>query len=1150
MNKDYPKLVELTLEEQKQQLSEYESVLETETDYNTRLSYERLILQQNQNIRGLEEVLSGQTVPLAGVTPAVAFTKNLIEEQSESADPLTITPSSGLILTDTYRLERVLGRGGMGEVWLATHLLLNEPRAIKLVLSNRSNDPESLERFIQGEARNSLRLIHPNIVRIYDLARHQKTPFIVMEYIGGSESGASDLKAWIKARGRLTLEQIADLLDQIAAGLEVAHRQGLIHCDLKPTNLLMTASGTVKIADFGLVRDLEVKNSGAKGVGTPLYLAPEQAQGNAVTASDIYSLGIILYELLTGYPPFRGNRTSLLVQHASLEPLPPNEFDPQIPASVSEVVLKALAKQPDKRYTTALEFAAAFRQALPKTRLGLSGGAIQTNLPEVNNQLLGREKEVAQVTALFKQPNPRLVSLTGVGGTGKTRLALEIAQALISDFSGGVYFVNLENIRESLGIVSEVAHSLGVRESKGQSLQEAVKLALQGEILLLLDNFEQLISHKELLVEWLDAAPDLKLLVTSRIPLDLPQEQNYPLEPLGLPDPKDSLLNPTSLQKYAAVKLFVERAQEVKKGFGLTEENCADIANICQKLDGLPLALELAAARMKLLTPRQMVERLRDRFKLLTGSSLDLPARQQTLWATIDWSYSLLDESEKRLFGRLAVFAGGCTVEAAEQICNAQNDLGIEVLDGLELLSNKNLLREIHGQDGQARCLMLQTIREYALEKLAQNGENETLSELHANYYLQKVEAAAPKLKGAEQQVALVEMDAEYDNLRQVLEWALQQNKAEVAGRLSANLWRYWYSRSYLSEGRDYLERILKLPVNALPATWAKVMQAIAFIVQSQGDFPLAIYYYNGSLKISQEYDDKPSIASILTNLGRIADHQADYEAADNYFKESLAICREIQDNWGAAANLNNLGNIAANRGEYSQAQVYYEESLELVRVVGDKIYIASGLNNLGNLAAHRGDLNQAHKYFEESLILRREVGDKQGASFALTNLGAVAYVQENYPLALQYYLEGLQTRREIGDKFGIAASLTNLGLLAYKQQKYPEGLGYFRESLVLKKELVDKYGIAVALLGLAAIAAKVGVKESSTLQLQRAARLVGATSAMLSAINGVLQPAEREIYDEVIEATRSHLGEAVLTSIFAEGQALSADEAVNLGLA
>ncbi len=610
---------------------------------------------------------------------------------------------SGTLITNTYRLEKMLGQGGMGQVWLATHTLLNEPRAIKFFHTSLQNDPQLIQRFIHGEARNSLKLpVHPNLVRVFELGQTEDSPYIVMEYIEGNSAGAN-LKDYLANLKLLDPPTVAKILEQLAEGLSVAHAYSMIHRDIKPANILITPQGNLKITDFGIVKNLESAPNltlGGYSMGTPAYMSPEQAEGKATQQSDIYSLGIVVYELLSGRVPFSGTAAAILIQHATSEPPPLAHFG----EALNAVVLKALAKTPGERYASVFEFSKAFNQALasleplpameqtvaiqtsepmplpntPTPSVVATTGSTPNNLFSTSNELLGREKEVEQITALLEQDKTRLVTLTGVGGTGKTRLSLAVARQLLSHFKDGVYFIPLEEISQREALLSAIAHTLEARQIPGQTLATSLKMILADKkMLLVLDNFEQLVQAAPVLSDLLKGLPDIKLLVTSRETLQISLEREYPVEPLSLPNLANLPENIEEYQQFTAILLFVERAKSVKPDFELTVENAPLIAQMCLALDGLPLAIELAAARVKILPPDKLLERLANRLKVLTGGARDLPGRQQTLRGAIDWSYDLLTPEERQFFNRLAVFANGCTFETAEQICNPDTELGI-----------------------------------------------------------------------------------------------------------------------------------------------------------------------------------------------------------------------------------------------------------------------------------------------------------------------------------------------------------------------------------------------------------------------------------------------------------------------------------------
>ena len=468
--------------------------------------------------------------------------------------------------------------------------------------------------------------------------------------------------------------------------------------------------------------------------------------------------------------------------------------------------------------------------------------AYRNNLPLQPTPLIGRAKEVSEVCERLSRPEVRLLTLTGAGGTGKTRLGLQAAAELTQEFEDGVYFVSLAAIRDPQLVVPAMAGTLGVKEAGGQPLLENLEYYLgEKRMLLMLDNFEQILEAAPMVAELLSAAPNLKVLATSRIPLRLYGEYEYSVPPLALPDPG----RPPSVERlthYETVRLFIERAQAAKADFSVTNDNAPAVAEICYRLDGLPLAIELAAARIKLLTPQAMLGRLGNRLKLLTGGARDLPERQRTLKSTIEWSYGLLEEDEKVLFARLSVFAGGRTMEAIEAICDAEDDLPVDVLDGLASLVDKSLLKQEEGVGGEPRFVMLETIHEFAREKLQESEEGEDIRRLHAEYFLALAEEGDPGLEeGSQQPVWLERLEEEHDNMRRALSWSLGQGQdSELALRIGAALGEFWYLRGYWSEGRRWLEEALAKSSPAPTAARARALQRVSWLTYLQGDLDRA----------------------------------------------------------------------------------------------------------------------------------------------------------------------------------------------------------------------------------------------------------------------------------------------------------------------
>jgi predicted ATPase/class 3 adenylate cyclase len=615
------------------------------------------------------------------------------------------------------------------------------------------------------------------------------------------------------------------------------------------------------------------------------------------------------------------------------------------------------------------------------------------NLPLQPTPLIGREKEIREVTERLRRSEVRLLTLTGPGGTGKTRLALQAAAELADVFEDGVFFVNLAPLTDPALVPSAIAQVLGVQESAERTLVESLQHHLREKsALLLLDNFEQVTEASATVGQLLAAGPGARVLVTSRIPLHLRGEHEYAVPPLSLPDPKQ--LPPLEqLTQYEAVRLFIERAQAAKADFQVTNSNAPAVAEICHRLDGLPLAIELAAARVKILPPQAMLTRLQSRLKLLTGGARDLPARQQTLRNAIEWSYELLSEEEKLLFHRLSVYAGGRTLEAVEAVCNPHGEL--DVLEGVSSLVDKSLLRQVEGaagDTGEPRFTMLETIHEYAQEKLEESGEAEEIGRRHAEFFLALAEEARSQLNGSEQGRWLSCLEAEHDNLRAALSRTLAQGEVELAGRLAGALWRFWNMRGHVREGRQWLREVLAGEGLSQP-TRAKALDGAGSLAWRQGEPTAAEPLYEESLSLYRELEDTRGIAGVLIGLGILAKLRGELDRAQALYEEALARCRELEPTVGIAAVaaiavlLNNLGSLADTRQEYARAESLYRESLALARQVGDANGVSLALLNLAELARRQGNLPGARVHLRESLHVARDIGHVRWATGGLALL-------------------------------------------------------------------------------------------------------------------------------------------------------------------
>ncbi len=797
------------------------------------------------------------------------------------------------------------------------------------------------------------------------------------------------------------------------------------------------------------------------------------------------------------------------------------------------------------------------------------------NLPAQATPFIERGKEVARASALVKRPEVRLLTLTGPGGTGKTRLGLQVAFEMLDQFDDGAYFVPLAPISDPTLVAPTIARTLGVKEVGGQPLTESLRSYLRDKrMLLLLDNFEQVLKASPLLADLLADCPYLKLLITSRSAIHIYGQHEFPVPPMSLPPlsaPRAAgdhtpLMPLSQLSQYEAVRLFVERAVAVKPDFAVTNENAPAVAEICHRLDGLPLAIELAATRIKILSPQAMLVRLQSRLKLLTGGAWDLPARQQTLRGAIEWSYDLLEPQEQTLFRRLSVFVGGCSLDAAEQVCGLQiadfklqndrdsntlqstinNSQSVDLFDVISSLVDKSLLRQ-EEVASEPRFWMLETIREYALEKLAEHSETSALRARHSAFFLALTEEAEPKLRGPEQLVWLTHLEREHDNIRAAMRWSVESEDAESGLRMAGALSRFWYLRGHMSEGRQCTAEALATPGAEAPTlVRAKALYNAGYLASLQGDLEQARLALEESLLIRRELGDRQGIAASLNELGSMAYRRGDYPAARTHFEESLAVRRTLEDKRAIAIPLNNLGVLAVEQGDYARARELYEEGLVIFRDLGDNHSVASLLHNLGIVVAHDGDYATARALYEESLSLRREFGDKYGIAHVLYDLGIAAQERGDYSEARALYEESLAIRREVGDKSGAGWSLLNLADVARHAGEYAHATILLKESWSLFEETGDKRGMAECLVGMGGVAA---AQSQPHYDPGRATRLFGASEALFQTIGAVMSPIHRAGYEHNVATLRTALGNASFTALWAEGQTIPPEEITTYAL-
>ncbi|MGI8641450.1 MAG: protein kinase domain-containing protein [Pyrinomonadaceae bacterium] len=985
-----------------------------------------------------------------------------------------------------YEIVRQIGAGGMGEVYLAKDKKLDRKVAVKFLNEKFSRHESNLNRFIK-EAKAASALNHPNILVVHEIGESEDAHYIVSEFVEGKT-----LREIFK-ESPLELSEVLDFSIQIANALTAAHTAHIVHRDIKPENIIVRPDGFVKILDFGLAKLIEQKvvgfedetvrqNETAKGIilGTISYMSPEQAKGERVDArTDIFSLGVVIYEMMAGRTPFAGDSMSeTFANLINSEPQPLSRFAESVPDELQRIVAKTLRKNKDERYQTMtglladlkslqkrLNFEAELehssspnKQAENKTQIFKAEVPEKTpklapnNLTENLSPIVGREKEIVEIGNLLKRGDVRLITMTGIGGTGKTRLAQAAAQSLLTDFKDGVFFIELASVTNPELVASAIAQPLGVKESGGKPILEILKDYLRDkQTLIVVDNFEQVIAAAPNIAELIHAADKLKILITSRVLLHLRAEREFVVPPLALPseDLFDDYLRAgdsdllADLQKYEAVELFVARARNARANFALSEDNARSVAEICARLDGLPLAIELAAARVKIISPQMILAKLENRLQLLTGGAKDLPARQQTICGAVAWSYDLLTEDEKRLFRRLAVFAGGFTFEAAEAVGSRRlaegsqeqfidesvkknslpsnnellptaNRLLPTVLDGITSLVDKSLLVSKEQSSGEMRFRMLETVREYALESLEKNNETEAMRRSHAAYFLALGEEAGLHLQTAQAGEWLNRLEDEHDNLRDALQW-LFENEAEMAARLAAAIRIYLINHSHLTEGREWLETALEQGDKLPAAVRFKLLNGLGYLAAIQGDYETARKFFEEDLAEGRTAGDKRRIAESLRGLGIVTCTQGDYTAARKFYEEGLAIHRELNDKLGIAASLNGLGGLALDVGDTATARPLFEESLTNFRLVGNESGICYSLLNLAGVAYINGNYEAAREYYGDVLIIAQNLGYKDRIFVCLDGFAALAAERENWKMSIQLAGAAEKLRETIG---------------------------------------------------------------------------------------------------------------------------------------
>jgi predicted ATPase/catechol-2,3-dioxygenase len=688
----------------------------------------------------------------------------------------------------------------------------------------------------------------------------------------------------------------------------------------------------------------------------------------------------------------------------------------------------------------------------------------RTNLTQPLTSLIGRDRERTEIGALLLKEAVSLITLIGLGGAGKTRLAWQVALDLLDRFADGAFFIDLASVSDPERVPALLASALDVRETAGtRSLFDSLKNYLSGkQMLLVLDNFEQVSAAAPLIAELAQTCPALKLLATSRTPLHIRAEREFPLAPFALPD-QHRWNDLNTLESNAAIQLFIDRAGLVRPGFALTNSNAPTIAEICARLDGLPLAIELAAARIKLLSPQMLLERLRQNREVLRSAARDVPERQQTLHNTIKWSYDLLDGDAQKLFRRLAVFAGGWTIDMAEVVCNGDGALHDKVFDNLNILLDNSLIKSSEAAHGEPRFSMLRTVHEYAWQRLLESGEAEPVRRWHAESYLALAEQANLHARTINQLEWLDRLEAEYDNLRVAHEWfTAQPDRIPDDLRLAGVMFLFWFARGRWTEGRQWIDQALQRPLpGGMSPQRAQVLNCAALLAVQQSDSVTARACLNESIPYARQVGDRLNLAYALSIQGLGMQIQGDAVAARQLHAESIALFRTLKDLWGLGFALYLDGMAAYWQGDYEAARADYEESILDFRTIGDKWRAAGPLGRLGDLAFRLGNSAEAQRLYTESLALFREASDKSGIATSLNPLGAAALRDGDLDRATAYYRESLELNRELGDKQGMAWALFGLGKASCRRCDFKQAENSLQQTLALLTDVGDDGGIA-----------------------------------------------------------------------------------------
>ena len=928
--------------------------------------------------------------------------------------------SPGDLLDGRYQIVAMVGEGGMGQVYLAEDNVLGQPIALKLLPAHIAEREGSLERFL-SEVRHSREVSHPNVARVHDIGTFEGRHFLTMEFVDGET-----LERLIRRIGTLPGEKAAEIAVEICSALTEVHRKGILHRDLKPANVMIDGNGHVRLTDFGLAV-VEEHGPEAEFGGTPAYMAPEDlGRAHPSAAGEVFALGLVLSEVYTGERVMKGRTLGELRREHELR-APERSVDVLEDGAPRVAAMLGRCLAPDARERPNLaEVRQCFEAELeqrPITAAQLSGGVPPHNLPRLTGRLVGRTAELeAAEEALAMGP---LVTLAGPGGAGKTRLALEVGHRALKGAPGGIWIVDLCGLGDGASLAELVASAIKAKPSGSGSTLEAICAHLRASPgLLILDNCEHILDDCASLVSGvLAGAAGVHILATSQEPMGLIEEQVLRLAPLEVPA-AESRASLQEIEGAAAVQLFVDNAKLANPGFVLTAENAPSVAEICRRLDGIPLAIKLAAARAGKMSLEDIAQRLDQRFRLLTGGRRGEPDRQRTLRGALDWSHDLLTEAEQRVFRSLAVFAGSFTLAAAEEVIWKDDEDPWSALDDFTRLVDRSLVLLRHDPAGGVRYVLLESIRSYAAVRLEESGATADLRRRHREFFVglapTLVETALKKGEDSDRRPLLKEMD----NLRLVLEVQAAED-LESSLAMGSALAEYWHSSGFWREGHRHLAELLGVDASHLdPSLRRDLLYWAGRIAQALGEMDEAEGRFRELLQVSEGARDLASRRLALSGLGNLAEFRAEYGLAEELYTETLKLSREAEDRRGIASSMGNLGVVAQRRGDMATARASFNAAREHFEALGLQSLVSVSLNNLCVISILEGDLDTARSLGLQSLEIRESLGDASGIAGSRTNLSQIELKRGRLRQAAAHLAEAIKLNVALGSMYQLAGTL------------------------------------------------------------------------------------------------------------------------------